>query len=140
MDEVNENTVTYALSDDRSILSLIETIRKGLKYFSFDRIVENGPFSIQEWSNYLHLSERTMQRYKKEKKDFDAVQSERIVEIVMLYNKGKELFGDRKKLDAWLETPNIALGGSPPKNFLDSSFGIQLVKDELLRIEQGVLA
>jgi putative toxin-antitoxin system antitoxin component (TIGR02293 family) len=140
MNEVNENTVTYALSDDRGILSLIETIRNGIKYLSFNRIAVNSPFSLQDWSKFLHLSERTMQRYKKEEKNFDMVQSEKIIEIVMLYNKGKEVFGDKGKLDTWIETGNIALGGVAPKSFLDSSLGIQLVKDELIRIEHGILA
>ena len=58
----------------------------------------------------------------------------------MLYNLGTEIFGDKVKFDSWLESDNIALGGQKPKAFLDNTFGIGLLKDELIRIEQGVLA
>lgn len=95
---------------------------------------------MQDWSRFLHLSERTMQRYKKEKKDFDPIYSEKIIEITLVYNRGVEVFGNQGKFDTWLETSNIALGGMTPKSLLDNTFGIQFVKDELIRIEQGVLA
>ena len=40
----------------------------------------------------------------------------------------------------WLDAENIALGGVKPKSLLDSTFGIEIVKDELTRIEHGILA
>jgi len=50
------------------------------------------------------------------------------------------VFGNKLKFDSWLETSNLALGDINPKSFLDSNLGINLVKDELARIEHGVLA
>ena len=58
----------------------------------------------------------------------------------MLFNLGAEIFGDKTRFDTWLGSDNIALGGQKPKTFLDNTFGIGLLKDELMRIEQGVLA
>jgi len=58
----------------------------------------------------------------------------------MLYNLGTGIFGDKQRFDSWLESDNIALGGNKPKTYLDSTFGIGLLKDELIRIEHGVLA
>ena len=65
---VNDSVLSYTLSDDNHILSLIETLRKGIKYLNFNNIANNIPFSMQDWSHFLQLSDRTMQRYKKEKK------------------------------------------------------------------------
>jgi uncharacterized protein (DUF2384 family) len=65
---------------------------------------------------------------------------ENIIQISELYNLGIEVFGDKDKFNIWLETQNLALGGIRPKELLDNSFGIGLLKDELLRIEQGILA
>jgi len=138
--EVNESVLSFSQSDDHSILSLIKTIRMGIKYLIYNDIVKNSPFTMQDWSHFLQLSDRTMQRYKKEKKSFDPIHSEKILGIVMLYNKGVEVFGNKEKLNIWLETKNLAIGGVTPKSFLDSSFGIQLIKDELIRIEHGILA
>ena len=58
----------------------------------------------------------------------------------MLNKYGIEVFDDQDKFNVWLLTKNVALGGIKPKDLLDSSFGIQLLKDELTRIEHGVLA
>jgi putative toxin-antitoxin system antitoxin component (TIGR02293 family) len=81
-----------------------------------------------------------LQRYKKEKGKFNATTSEKIIEITMLNKYGIEVFGEQDKFNTWLKTENIALGGIRPKELLDSSFGIQILKDELTRIEQGILA
>lgn len=76
----------------------------------------------------------------KEKKAFQPIQSERIVELAMLYRYGLEVFGDKDNLNVWLNSRSIALGGSSPKELLDTKFGIGMVKDELGRIEHGILA
>ena len=81
-----------------------------------------------------------MQRYKKEKKSFDPIYSEKILEVTLLYNLGAEVFGNKDKFNTWLETKNLALGRIKPKGLLDNTFGIGLLKDELTRIEYGTLA
>lgn len=130
----------YSLIDDRDVFMLISTVREGIQYATFQHIADKIPFNISEWSNFLHLSERTFQRYKKEKRRFDPLHSERILEITLVYNKGVEVFGDKANFDAWLEAKNVALGSIRPKELLDSTFGIGLLRDELSRIEHGVLA
>jgi len=135
-----DSAVSYNTLDDARMINLIDTVRKGISFPVFSSLVNRSPFSIIEWSAFLHLSERTLQRYRKEKKRFDPIHSEKIVEITMLYNLGTEIFGDKSRFDTWLGSDNIALGGQKPKTYLDSTFGIDLLKDELLRIEQGVLA
>lgn len=121
-------------------MSYIDWIRAGISFTKFFQFAASSPFSINEWSGFLHISERTMQRYQKEKKKFDPIQSEKILEIALLYKKGVEVFGNKAHFDAWLQMENIALGKQTPKSFFDSSFGINLLKDELTRIESGVLA
>lgn len=134
-----ESNNAYAV-DDKDVLSLIEAVRQGVKFNAFSNFANKGPFSINEWSGFLHLSERTMQRYKREKKTFDPLQSEKILEIALLYKKGTAVFGNGEKFNQWLTTPNVALGNVKPKELFDSSFGINLLKDELGRIEYGILA
>ena len=95
---------------------------------------------MNEWSGFLHLSERTMQRYQKENKSFDSIYSEKIISIAMLYYYGIDVFGNKENFDKWLETKNIALGGLLPKELFDNTFGLQLIRDELTRIQHGILA
>ncbi len=138
--KANDAIVSYQSIDDRDILTLVDAVRAGLKYSFFDALTHSFPFSLNEWSDFLHLSPRSMQRYKKSKKAFDPIHSEKILQITLLYKKGEEVFGSKEDFNTWLELENIALGGRKPKNLLDNTFGIQLLKDELTRIEYGVLA
>ncbi len=138
--DLSEPNVSYAALDDKNAFSLLRILKEGIGFSVFLKFADKSPFSFNEWSDFLHLSERTMQRYKKEMRVFDAPQSERILEIAILYKKGLEVFGNSNKLDSWLETNNLALGNIKPKQLFDSSFGINLIKDELTRIEYGVLA
>ena len=138
--EIFDPTVAYGNVDDNNTMSLIKMVREGVEFPAFEKFASKSPFSQQEWSAYLHLSERTMQRYRNEKRTFDPLQSEKIIEIALLYNKGVEVFGSTEKLNAWLETNNLALGDIKPKSLLDNTFGISILKDELIAIEHGVLA
>jgi putative toxin-antitoxin system antitoxin component (TIGR02293 family) len=135
-----KSELSYTSTDDKGMLSIIDLVREGVSAKDFDAIVDKTPFSPAEWAGFLQLSERTMQRYRELKKPFQPIQSERIVELAMLYNYGLQTFGEQTKFDAWLEAKNLALGGRTPKELLDTKFGISMIRDALVRIEHGVLA
>lgn len=132
--------MSYDTTDDRGTLSLIRIAREGISYDVFSGFVDKTPFAFAEWASFLHLSERTLQRYKKESQTFDTPQSEKIIEIALLYNKGTGVFGTPDKFNNWLKTTSLALGSIAPISLMDSSFGLLLLKDELERIEHGILA
>ncbi len=132
--------LSYSNIDDKGVLRLIHASRTGVAYTLFKSIINHSPFTIKEWANYLHISERTMQRYTKEKKVFDPIQSEKILEVTLVYKFGIEVFEKKENFDIWLNTNNVALGNIKPKSLLDTTFGISLLKDELTRIEHGILA
>ncbi len=135
---VSEPSIGYVREPSTGYL--ISASREGIPFRNFTKMTENSPFSLDDWSVFLHLSERTIQRYKKEDKRFDPIYSEKILEITMLYNRGSEVFGNNKKFDIWLNSKSIALGGIKPMDLLDSTFGIGMINNELTRIEHGVLA
>jgi putative toxin-antitoxin system antitoxin component (TIGR02293 family) len=126
--------------EGKDALHLIQMVREGLNFPLFERFSAEAPFSAAEWAAYLHLSERTIQRYKKEQSAFEPPQAERILEIIMLFKQGEKVFGQKEKFNTWLNAESVALGNIKPKDLLDSSFGISLLKDELIKIEHGVLA
>ena len=119
---------------------LTNMVREGVPFPYFTKLSTQIQVGFDEWSSYLHLSERTIQRYKKEKKSFDPIYSEKILQIELLYKKGISVFGNNANFYTWMDTKNTALGGVTPKDMLDTSFGITLIYDELGRIEHGVLA
>lgn len=137
--QLNEPALVYNVSGSTDIFNLVKMVRGGIGFNVFTQLIKKIPFSIQEWSLYLHLSERTMQRYQKEEKKFDVTHSERIVQIAMLYNYGVSVFGSKENFDTWLGSKSIALS-SKPKDLLDTIFGIELVNNELSRIEHGIFA
>lgn len=121
-------------------VELVKLSRKGIAIGLFEEIVKSSPYNMKEWSRFLHITERTIQRYKKEKRKFESLQSERIIEIAKLQLKGKEVFGSNANFHEWMKSKIIAIGNIRPIELLDSSFGIDILMDELGRIEHGVLA
>jgi len=130
----------YKFIEEEDDLSLSSVAREGISYYHFTKLSEYIQLTLQDWAEYLHLSERTMQRYKKEGKKFDPIYSEKIIVIELLYKKGIDIFGLKDKFYTWMDTVSIALGGVKPKDLLDTSFGISMVYDELGRIEHGIFA
>jgi uncharacterized protein (DUF2384 family) len=74
----------------------------------------------------------------KRKRVFNPPVTEKILEIEEVYRRGIKAFG--KSFHQWMNTENIALGGDAPKSFLNNSFGIRILLDEIGRLEYGVLA
>lgn len=134
------SNLTFKSLDNNDVFKLISTTREGIDYEVFDRLALNFPLKSNDWSRILNVSERTMQRYKREKKRFDSIHTERLLLIMLLFNKGNEVFGSTSNFISWINSQNISLGGIEPISLLDNAFGINMVKDELTKIEHGILA
>ena len=74
------------------------------------------------------------------KSNYDKEVSERLFEIAEVYSKGFEVFGDEKKFNNWIHEVSLALGGITPFSLLDTSYGVQVVLNELGRIDYGIFA
>lgn len=131
---------TFSSLDQQSTYDLVETVREGLPYYAFEKYATGSPFTMADWSEFLGLSERSLQRYKKDKKSFDRLHSDRIIEIALVLKKGIEVFASEEKFATWMNSRIIALGGIKPRELLDSSFGIKILDDELTAIEYGIFA
>lgn len=132
------SAVTYSefLSNKMMIIGLI---REGVPYSLFSLIKEAAPFSESNWAEFLNVSTKTLERYKKAAKPFKPLQSEKIIEMAEVTNLGKEVFGGIEKFRLWLETPNFALGSMKPMELLKDSYGKEMVMGELTRINHGIL-
>ena len=128
------------LHEDAGVYEVMSVLRRGITFSDFLQIVHESLLTMQEWAEILHVDARTLQRYRVSNLTFAPLQSEKILEIKILNKLGVETFGDVVRFDTWLNANNISLGGVRPKDLLDNAFGIALIKDELLRIQYGVLA
>lgn len=124
----------------------------GTGYFDFISLSRNGiikrallnlsrqiSFSLSELAQVLHVSERTLQRYADDAK-LSADTTERAILLSQLYQRGTEVFGDLENFKEWMRTPLPAFNYQLPISLLDTTFGFQLIQDELGRIEHGIFA
>jgi len=121
-------------------VEMVNLVRKGITFPLFEKITGRLSLSVKQWCSILHLTERTIQRYRSDKKTFESIHSEKIISIVRLYKKGVVVFGSLEKFSAWMNSNIIFFGGSKPVSLLDTGIGISLINDELIRIEHGVFA
>lgn len=88
----------------------------------------------------LNLSFKTIQRSEKEGKSLSAQNSEQLLKIIALYQKAEHIFGSIESFNRWLRKPAPGLGGHTPFSLMHTSGGIDLVREEIIRIEFGSLA
>lgn len=117
----------------------LKLIRGGLTRGSLDTLMKKTGLDIYELANILEVTDRTLRRYTPEEV-LNKRLSERALEIAKLYSRGEEVFGDAPSFQQWMDADVPALGHRKPKSFLDTSLGIQMLMDELGRIEHGVFA
>ncbi|TAN13624.1 MAG: DUF2384 domain-containing protein [Chitinophagaceae bacterium] len=118
---------------------LISITRHGIFKRNLSLLAEKLSFTMNEISRVLHVSERTLQRYKDEDRLSSDI-SERTLMLTNLYERGVEVFENADNFTDWLRTPLPAFNNQKPIQLLDTSFGFQLILDELGRIEYGVFA
>jgi putative toxin-antitoxin system antitoxin component (TIGR02293 family) len=115
----------------------VEDIRKGLPASSVLHLAK----SLHTTENYLlpiiGISDRTLQRRRKEKKPLDPVESDRVYRLAKVYARAHEVFEDEEVALDWLKSRNRALG-EVPLMLLDTEAGTDLVERVLTRIEHGV--
>lgn len=119
-----------------SRLDFIQLSRKGLSVSSLNKIQSFTSLTNKELVQILPISERQLSRYKEThilKKDISSI----LIQIVELFEKGYEIFG-QEKFKIWIRSEIRALNNIPPIQLLDTPIGIQLVADILGRIEHGV--
>lgn len=130
----------YPELDDNTNISIAAEALTGYGYSYVANLPVSHSFSQKDWSDFLHISERTIVRYREQNKRFDPLQTDRIILLSKLYDFGLAVFEDETTFNQWLASKNLALGGKSPKEILTTSFGINMVSDELGRIAHGVLA
>ncbi len=119
---------------------LLELARRGILFEEFLELYEQGPFTLAQWGRILSVSGRSLQRYQKSGHRFSTPESEKILKVAHVIYRGREVFGDSDTFFRWLARPSRALSNQPPESLFDSIIGLDMVLDELGRIEHGVTA
>ncbi len=120
---------------------IVSTSRSGVSSLRFFGLADFTGLT-REWlaTEFLGLSLKTLQRYVQEAKTLAPREGEAVLKLEALYKKGIEVFGNRDEFNGWLKEPAFGLGGQVPLELLNMSTGIDLVMEELVRIEYGATA
>ena len=129
----NKN-IKKSLTGDFDLISLSRT---GIKKSTLKSLAEYLGINMETMSELLHSSYRNIQR-KDEDQLLDTLKTEKVLELAAFAQRGIEVIGDKESFAEWLHSPLVSLGNKTPLNFLDTSFGIQMVTKLLGRLEQGV--
>lgn len=128
-------TVPENLTED----TLIARIRNGIKKSSLHEFAERTGISNAEMASILQLNISELSE-RKENELLTQYQTEKVLLIARLYNEGEHFFGDTAGFNKWMNSRVPAFGGKKPKEYLDTISGIQLVSQEIGRIQHGVFS
>jgi len=120
----------------KNIHSLVANARKGIRPEVFYDLANLIKMPEKTLAHIIHLSPRTISNYKEHKKSLDPVQSEHLLKLITLYQKGEEIFGAVEEFNYWLQKP-FWNDKEKPIDWLVTPGGIDLVLDELLKLAFG---
>ncbi|WP_417371907.1 antitoxin Xre/MbcA/ParS toxin-binding domain-containing protein [Gelidibacter japonicus] len=115
-------------------LELISRIREGVKKSDWKQLIQYTGSTEKEFEHILPVSISSMQK----KTIYGKETSERIYELARLFGLGYEVFDSKEDFKKWLMTPSKTLGNKVPFELLDSSFGFEMVENEIIRIQYNV--
>lgn len=115
-------------------MELISRIREGVKKTDWKQLIQFTGSTEKEFEHILPASISSMQK----KAVYSKETSERIYEVARLFGLGYEVFDSKEDFKQWLMTPLKTLGDKVPFGLLDSSFGFEMVENEIVRIQYNV--
>jgi putative toxin-antitoxin system antitoxin component (TIGR02293 family) len=83
------------------------------------------------------VTPKTLASYRIKGRQFPKRMVEVSIKVRDLYKKGTEIFGNPGLFNTWLSRESAGLGNMQPLDLMGTSTGIDLVYEELLRIEFG---
>lgn len=135
--EVPYNVYKQFYADD---ISLLTRSKKGLNAKAALDFLTLSGFTQDEFQETFKTTVKTIQNHVTRELTLDAALSEKLLKSFALFDKGAEIFGSARSFHQWLNTPAYGLGNQLPFELMDTITGIQLIEEELIRIEFGDLA
>ncbi len=129
-------TGTFSKGEDTSFLGVRKTVRKGIDRRAFERIRAAAGVSAERLSTVAGIPLRTLARRERFKPD----ETERLLRIASVIQKGVEVFGSLEATRKWMSEPRRALGDLTPLECCDTGPGAVEVENLLGRIAHGVFS
>lgn len=130
--KVEEPEAAYSIKQIR--------LTKEFTFSEFKKIADKVELTQKEWSDVLHISERTLQRYAKDNSAFNFSVMDRIFLVDKVIKKGADVFGTANDFIIWLKQEPSSIEGKLDFGSLASFNGNAKILNQLGRIEHGILA
>lgn len=123
------------IGNPRTVRYFLEENIIGAAYFNALKSVSTLNDSVI--SDWLHISTKTYQTYRKQGVLSKENTQEHVVLLLALYQHGEEVFETSENFDKWLISPNFYLYNKAPKDYLGTITGIKIIDDRLTAMEFG---
>ena len=121
-------------------VAMVMNAAEGLAVSVFDGLIQVSALNKNQLAAFIDATPKTIDNYRLRRHKLGRIESEQLLQLMSLYKKGNEIFGSSESFNLWLKQPASGLGGIIPFDLLYTQGGINLVMEELLRIEYGALA
>lgn len=122
-----------------TLLDTIESVRDGIDYDNFKLFYNLLNLTNKKWAEILGVSEKTMQNIIKERRFLEQKKSEKLLSFLLLVKYGIEVFGSQNSFEEWLVYKTPVLMNKAPIDYLDTVQGINLLHEQIFKIETGNL-
>ncbi len=140
------NTIFTILGGKKSLnhkietrLDLIEIAQQGISKNAYEHLASYLNYNTKQMAEILPITERTIQRYT-QNTHFNTEVSDHILQIAEVTAKGIEVFEDKSQFLSWMSFPCMSFENKTPLSLLTSKFGVDMILDELGRIEHGIFS
>jgi len=120
-------------------IDLLNLTNNGISKASLLSLRNYIGFTTHQIAEILPIAESTIKRYKLNQA-FKPMISEHILHFAQVVTIGINVFLSKKTFLKWMASPSTALGNRVPKHLMKSHFGMNMVIEELARIEHGIVS
>jgi putative toxin-antitoxin system antitoxin component (TIGR02293 family) len=121
-------------------ITLLQKAKKGLPPEAVFDFMLISKLPGEQVEAALNKSVKTFQNYREKRTPLDVTTSEKLLKLFALYSKGATVFGSLDSFSEWLSRPAYGMGNQVPQTQMDTMTGLDLIYEELVRIEYGDLA
>jgi len=121
-------------------ISLFLSSKKGLDPQAAFDLISITAMPGSKIESILYVTIKTLTNYMQRKTTLNAAMSEKVLSIFALYQKGISIFGNVQEFNKWMAAPSFGLGNQLPGDLMTTMTGINLINEELTRIEYGDIA
>lgn len=129
---------TYVVFGDNEVLKMIESFESDTCFSELLNLTKLPQVTLA--NEIFELTPKTFAKYRSSSEKVPSRISEQAIKLKELYLKGIYVFGNVDEFNKWIKEPSIGLKERIPLKLLNTATGIDLVNQELLKIEFGVTA